>query len=75
LAIGWYSQYLEAKGMRGMGDVDLNRDRGMKIVIDLGKLPSDPGNRADIYHAIQILRDNGMIEWLEWDGEKATSSG
>ena len=47
--------------------IDLNRDRGLKVIIDLGKLPDCPGRRADIYHALQILRDNRMIEWIEWD--------
>jgi hypothetical protein len=45
---------------------DLNRDRGLKIVIDLGAVPDDPGKRADINHALRILDANGMIEWLEW---------
>lgn len=45
---------------------DLNRDRGLKIVIDLGAVPGDPGKRADINHALRILDSSGMIEWLEW---------
>lgn len=46
---------------------DLDRDRGMKITIDLALVPDDPGRRADIYYALRILRDNGLVEWIEWD--------
>ncbi len=56
-------------GLRG-GDkwpFNLDRDRGMKVTIDLGLIPEDQGRRADIYHALRILRDNGLIEWVEWD--------
>lgn len=45
---------------------DLNRDRGLKIVIDLGRAPDNPGKRADINHALRLLQIHGMIEWLEW---------
>jgi hypothetical protein len=43
----------------------------MKVAIDLGRLPDDPGKRADIYHALRILGDNKMIESLVWDREAA----
>ena len=46
---------------------NLDRDRGMKVTIDLTLVPDDPGRRADIYYALRILRDNGLIEWVEWD--------
>jgi hypothetical protein len=35
------------------------------VVIDLTKLPDDPGKRADVYYALRVLRDNGLIEWVE----------
>jgi hypothetical protein len=56
-----------------MGDwiFDFNRDRGMKVVIDLGRLPDDSGKRADIQYALRILENNKMIEALEWDREAA----
>jgi hypothetical protein len=47
--------------------LNLDRDRGIKITIDLGRAPDDPGRRADIYHALRILADNDMIEGLECD--------
>jgi len=45
------------------------RDKGMRIVIDLGRPPDDPGKRADVEYALRVLADNGMVEWLEWPGE------
>ena len=47
--------------------INLDRDRGMKVTIDLGRAPDDPGRRADVYHALRILAENDMIEGLEWD--------
>jgi hypothetical protein len=66
--------------MIGGGDVhggarfDLNRDRGMRLVIDLGRIPDDQGRRADIDHALRILSANNMIEWMEWDRNSRLSS-
>ncbi len=42
-----------------------NIDRVATITIDLTKVPDDPGKRADVYYALRVLRDNGMIEWVE----------
>ena len=39
----------------------------MRIVIDLERLPEDPGKRADIDYALRVLSGYGMIEALEWD--------
>jgi hypothetical protein len=50
---------------------DLDRDRGMRITIDLGRLPDCPGRRADIDYALRILSDNGIIEWIECDRDAA----
>lgn len=47
----------------------------MRIIIDLGRMPDDPGRRADIDHALRILAANQMIEWLEWDGERGRDTG
>jgi hypothetical protein len=46
---------------------DLNRDRGLRVVIDLGRIPDDPAKRADIDYALRILARHGMVEWVEWD--------
>lgn len=54
--------------MHGGWPFNLQRDHGMRIVIDLGRLPDDPGKRADIDYALRVLSGNGMIEALEWDG-------
>lgn len=48
---------------------NLSRDKGMRIVIDLGRVPDDPGKRADIDYALRVLAGHGMIESLEWDRE------
>ena len=47
---------------------NLDRDRGLRIVIHLGRAPPDPGKRADIDYALRVLNSHGMIEWLEWPG-------
>lgn len=52
--------------MPGGWPFNLDRDRGMRIAIDLGRVPDDPGKRADIDYALRVLAANGMIEWLEW---------
>ena len=46
---------------------NLDRDRGMRVVVDLGRIPDDPGERADVDYALRILARHGMVEWLEWD--------
>jgi hypothetical protein len=35
--------------------------RGKYAVINLRKLPDDPGKRADCEHAMRILEDNGCL--------------
>jgi hypothetical protein len=47
--------------------INLDRDRGMKLTLDLSRVPDDPGRRADVDHALRILAENDMIEGLEWD--------
>lgn len=53
--------------MQGKFTFELNRDRGMKIVIDLGRLPDDPGKRANVDFYLRTLAEYGVIEVLEWD--------
>jgi hypothetical protein len=37
----------------------------VRVVVDLGRAPDDPGRRADIDHALRTLADCGMVEWAD----------